>query len=78
MTAMKIDMDDENNRELFDGAHSLEGLKAFFRTNYEGTLIMVPFREHTLRQYHRDPRTTPVGREILAIMLEHMKFFESV
>lgn len=76
MSAMKIDMDDDNNRELFGGQYSLEGLKQFFRTNYEGTLIMVHFNEHSLRQYHQDPRTTPVGKEILAILLDHVTYFQ--
>lgn len=78
MTAMKIDMDDENNRELFKGAHTLEGLKNFFRTNYEGTLIMAPFNQQTLRQYHQDPRTTPVGKEILSILLDHVAYFKKM
>ena len=75
MTAMKIDMAQESNRELFNGQYSLEGLKQFFRTNYEGNLLMVPFSEPSLRQYHQDSRTTPVGKEILAILLDHFDYF---
>ena len=75
MTAMKIDMARESNRELFNGQYSLEGLKQFFRTNYEGNLLMVPFSEPSLRQYHQDSRTTPVGKEILAILLDHFDYF---
>lgn len=76
MSAMRIDMDQEDNRQLFGGAHTLAELKAFFHTNYEGNLLLVPFREVTLRQYHQDPRTTPVGREILSILLEHLDYFQ--
>ncbi len=76
MTAMKIDMDDPANRELFGGAYTLTGLKEFFKTNYEGNLLMIPFGEHPILQYHRDPRTTPVARETLSILLEHLPFFE--
>ncbi len=76
MTAMKIDMDDPQNRELFGGNYTLTGLKSFFKTNYEGNLLMIPFGEHQLWQYHQDPRTTPVGRETLSILLEHLSFFE--
>ncbi len=76
MTAMKIDMDDPQNRELFGGNHTFTGLKEFFKTNYEGNLLMIPFGEHPLLQYLRDPRTTPVARESLSILLEHLNFFE--
>lgn len=75
MSAMKIDMDDRGTRELFGGNYTAEGLKKFFRTNYEGNLVLVPFKEAALRQYHQDPRTTPVGKEILSILLEHMPYF---
>lgn len=75
MSAMKIDMDDQDTRELFGGNYTDEGLKKFFRTNYEGNLVLVPFKEPALRQYHQDHRTTPVGKEILTILLEHMEYF---
>ncbi len=78
MTAMKIDMDDPKNRELFGGNYTFTGLKEFFKTNYEGNLLMIPFSEHQLRQYHQDPRTTPVARETLSILLDHLQFFEEV
>ncbi len=75
MAAMKIDMDQEGTRDLFQGQHTLEGIKQFFRTNYEGNLLMVPFSEPVLRQYHQDARTTPVGKEILSILLDHFYYF---
>ena len=75
MAAMKIDMDLEKTRDLFKGEHTLEGIKQFFHTNYEGNLMMVPFSEPVLRQYHQDARTTPVGKEILAILLDHFEYF---
>ncbi len=78
MSAMQIDMDDPENRDLFGGNYTLDGLKQFFRTNYEGTLIMAHFNEHILRQYHQDPRTTPVGKEILAILLDHVAYFSKM
>ena len=37
--------------------------------------MMVPFSEPVLRQYHQDARTTPVGKEILAILLDHFEYF---
>lgn len=76
MSAMKIDMDDRETRELFGGNYTDEGLRKFFHTNYEGNLVLVPFKEAALRQYHQDPRTTPVGKEILSILLEHMEYFQ--
>ena len=78
MSAMQIDMDDPENRDLFGGNWTLEGLKQFFRTNYEGTLIMAHFNEHILRQYEQDPRTTPVGKEILSILLDHVEYFSKM
>lgn len=75
MSAMQIDMADPETRQLFGGQYTLEGLRSFFHTNYEGNLTLVPFKEHMLRQYRQDPRTTPVGKEILAILLEHLEFF---
>ena len=78
MAAMKIDMDMEKTRDLFKGEHTLEGIKQFFHTNYEGNLMMVPFSEPVLRQYHQDPRTTPVGKEILAILLDHVHYFSKM
>ena len=76
LTAMQIDMDDPENRAMFGGNHTLEGLRKFFRTNYEGSLILVPLNGPNLRQYQRDPRTTPPGKEILSILLEHEAFFD--
>ena len=76
LTAMQIDMDDPDNREMFGGHHTLEGLQKFFHTNYEGSLILVPLNGPNLRQYQRDPRTTPPGKEILSIILEHEAFFD--
>ncbi len=76
MTAIKVDMDKPFNRELFQGNHTLDGMKSFFRTNYEGNLLLVPFEEHHLRQYHQDLRTTPVARESLSILLEHLSYFK--
>ena len=75
MAAMKIDLDQQDTRDLFEGNHTLEDVKQFLRANYEGTLLLVPFNEPTLRQYHQDARTTPVGKEILSIFLDHFSFF---
>ncbi len=75
LTAMKIDMDQPGNRKLFGNQHTLEGLKAFFSNNYEGTLTLVPMDKKTLHQYQTDPRMTQSGKEILTIMLEHLAYF---
>lgn len=75
MAAMKIDMDDPDTLELFHGQHTLDGIRQFFRTNYEGNLLMVPFTAPILRQYRQDARTTPVGKEILSILLDHFHYF---
>ena len=75
LTAMQIDMDHPGSRAMFGGTHTLEGLRSFFRTNYEGDLIPVPLRAANLHQYQRDPRTTPPGKEILSIILDHESYF---
>ena len=75
MSAMKIDMDQPATRNLFEDNYTLDGIKQFLRANYEGTLLLVPFTEPVLRQYHQDARTTPVGKEILSILLDHFSFF---
>ena len=77
LTAMKIDMDDKENRKFFGGAYTLDGLTKFFSDNYEGKLSLVPLDKKTLHQYEADPRTTQSGKEILAIMQEHMDFFKN-
>lgn len=76
LTAMKIDMAQESNKQLFGGQDTLEGLRKFFSDNYEGTLTMVPLDKKTLHQYQTDPRMTQSGKEILTIMLEHLEYFE--
>lgn len=75
MTAMKIDMDLPENRKLFGGQHTLDGLANFFSNNYEGSLTLVPMDRKTLHQYQNDPRMTQSGKEILTIMLEHLDYF---
>ena len=75
MTAMKIDLDQEENRRMFGGHQTLEGLKGYFHDNYEGTLVYVPMEKKTLHQYQTDPRMTQSGKEIMAIMLEHLEYF---
>lgn len=76
LTAIQIDLDDPENRDMFGGKHTLEELQKFFRTNYEGTLMMVPLNAPNLRQYQRDLRTVPPGKEILSIILEHEAYFD--
>lgn len=75
MTAMKINLDQEENRRMFGGHQTLEGLKGYFHDNYEGTLVYVPMEKKTLHQYQTDPRMTQSGKEIMAIMLEHLEYF---
>ncbi len=75
LTAIRVDLDNPQNRDMFGGARSLDDLRLFFRTNYEGSLILVPLKKPNLRQYQRDPRTTPPGKEILSILLEHGDYF---
>lgn len=75
MTAMKIDMDDVENRRMFGNQYTLNGLIDFFSNNYEGTLTLVPLDKKTLHQYQTDPRMTQSGKEILSIMLEHLDYF---
>jgi len=75
LTAMQIDMSVPSSREMFGGAHTLDGLARFFHTNYEGNLILVPLHRANLEQYQRDPRTTPPGKEILSILLDHEGYF---
>ena len=77
LTAMQIDMSDPETRAMFGGKYTLDGLRTFFRTNYEGDLILVPLHGANLRQYQRDPRTTPPGKEILSILLDHEGYFAS-
>lgn len=77
LTAMKVDVDLPENRRLFSGAYTLEGLKSYFQTNYEGSLILSPLTESNLLQYQRDSRTTQSCKEILTIMLEHLDYFQS-
>ena len=75
MTAMKIDMDDVENRRMFGNQYTLNGLIDFFSNNYEGTLTLVPLDKKTLHQYQTDPRMTQSGKEILSIMLEQLDYF---
>ena len=75
LTAMKVDLEDPENRKFFGGNDTMEGLTQFFSDNYEGKLTLVPLEKKTLHQYQSDPRTTQSGKEILTIMLEHLKFF---
>lgn len=75
LTALEIDMDQPENQRIFGGAHDLAGLQKFFSTNYEGDLSLITLNRQNLRQYSRDPRMTPAGREILAILLDHSARF---
>jgi|GEM_PF-4350028 len=75
LTAMQIDMSAPSSRQMFGGAYTLDGLVRFFHTNYEGNLILVPLHRANLEQYQRDPRTTPPGKEILSILLDHEGYF---
>ena len=75
LTAMKVDLEDPENRKFFGGNDTMEGLTQFFSDNYEGKLTLVPLEKKTLHQYQSDPRTTQSGKEILTIMLEHLNFF---
>ena len=76
LTAMKVDLEDPENRKFFGGNYTMEGLTQFFSDNYEGKLTLVPLEKKTLHQYQSDPRTTQSGKEILTIMLEHLNFFQ--
>lgn len=78
LTAIQIDMSKQENVELFGGSDSVEKLRRFFQTNYEGDLITVQFDKKILSQYTKDPRTTPAAKEILTILDEHFDFFKTI
>lgn len=75
LTALQVDMEQPENQRLFASCRTLEQLEQFFSTNYEGDLSLIPMNRKNLQQYQQDPRMTPAGKEILAILLEHEKYF---
>ncbi|MBR6952087.1 MAG: hypothetical protein IKH56_10245 [Oscillospiraceae bacterium] len=75
MAALQMDLADPDTRALLGGSMDRAELEAFFRSNYEGTLKLVPFTRPYLKQYRRDVRSAPVLKEILAILEEHFDHF---
>ncbi|MBQ6808768.1 MAG: hypothetical protein IJP07_06410 [Firmicutes bacterium] len=75
LTTLQVDMEQPENQRLFASCRTLAQLEKFFSTNYEGNLSLIPMNRKNLQQYQQDPRMTPAGKELLAILLEHEEYF---
>lgn len=81
LSALIIDLNEPEYRQLFGGQQSVAGLKEFFKdeeqSNYEGKITLCPLNESTLEHYEKDRRTTASMKEIMRLMQlpENRDFF---